>query len=177
MVRKADVDSAEYVLTRMSVIKPRAPLTASQEIIMQTGVRCTAASTHKKKKRITTEHRNPPPARDTYPSTKEFYLSLRGIQQPQEYQEFNRLLNLLTARYKHCSNPRLADYKSLGKNKRQPLNRRLVGPKTGVGAVKERKCSTSARNQIPFLSCQAHDLVPIPIELFGCVPGFKLRQK
>jgi hypothetical protein len=96
MVRKADVDSAEYVLPRMSLIKPRTPLTAFQEIIMQTGVQCAAASQHKKKKK-TTEYRNPPPARDTYPSTKEFYLSA-GYQRPQEYQEFNRLINLLTAR-------------------------------------------------------------------------------
>jgi hypothetical protein len=104
-VRKADVDSAEYVLTRMSVIKPRAPLTASQEIIMQTGV-------GGRRRQVSTKYLSTPtvhqPATHTHLQRNSTYL--RGIQRSQEYQEFKRLLNLLTVRYKHFSNPKLAGY-------------------------------------------------------------------
>jgi hypothetical protein len=93
--------SAAYVRFRLSVIKTETPLTVSQEIIMQPGVRCAApASQHKRKgnNEVPQPFTSPP---DTY-HPKEFYLFPWAGQRPQKKcKEFNRLLNSQTARYKH----------------------------------------------------------------------------
>jgi hypothetical protein len=66
---------------------------------MQPGVRCAAASLHKRKDN--NEVPQPFTSPRQVPNPKEFYLFLWGSQRPQKCKEFDRLLNSQTARYKH----------------------------------------------------------------------------